>query len=235
MKKFKTIIIDDEPIAIDIIKRHLEQLSNFEIVASFTNALDSLALLHNQHIDLLFLDIEMPGITGLEFAKSLPRHTSVIFTTAYRNYAVDAFDLEVIDYLLKPISFDRFLRAINRFYAQHNASPSELLPLDTQEQIIEVKADKKTYKVRVNEILYIESVEDYVKIHTTSQRLLIHTRMHQIESMLDKNIFVRIHRSYLINKKHISAYSSTYVEIGEQNIPIGRTYREEVGLKIKGL
>ena len=221
---YNAIIIDDEPIATGIIKNYMDQLHDFNLLGTFTNALEALPILHRETVDLLFLDIEMPGISGIDFAKSLPNRTAVIFTTAYRNYAVDAFDLEVVDYLLKPIPIDRFLKAINRFY---NLRSNQNSIFRSPQTTIEVKADKKTYKLNPDEIIFIESVEDYVKIHTNEQRLLVHLRMHQMEEKLQDG-FLRIHRSYLINKKHIVAYSSSEIELRGYNLPIGRTFREQV-------
>ena len=231
-KTYNAVIIDDEPIAIDVIVNHLQNIPNFEVAGTFTNAIEATQTLHNQQIDLLFLDIEMPGISGIDFLKSLQVSTSVIFTTAYRNYAVEAFDLEVIDYLLKPISFKRFLKAINRFYS-FTERKTPVIEDNNQKEIIELKADKKIYKVNTNEILYIESVDDYIKVHTSEQKILVYQRLHQIEKQLKSASFLRIHRSFIVNTCHISAYSCSHVEIGATTLPIGRTYRDSASENLK--
>ena len=228
---YNILIIDDEPIAIDVISNYLERLTNCTIVGSFTNALEALPVLYSTQIDLIFLDIEMPGISGIDFLKSIQTPPYVIFTTAYRNYAVEAFDLEVVDYLLKPISFDRFLKAINRFYAlndKHTASSKS----SAVSEIIELKADKKIHKINKSDILYIESVDDYVKVHTGKQRILTYQRMHQMEELLSEANFIRVHRSFIVNRDAVTAYSTSHIEIGKTKISIGRTYREKVTEKL---
>lgn len=224
---YQVVIIDDEPIAIQILASYVKQIPELELLGSFSNALDALALLNKNKADLLLLDIEMPGISGLDFAKSLPHGSSIIFTTAYRNYAVEAFDLAVVDYLLKPIPFPRFLKAIQRFYSL------QVEPTDKKNtSVIEVRADKKNHKLPTAEIVMVESFDDYIKIHTNAKRLLVHERMHQIEKRLGTD-FLRIHRSYLINKQHVVAYSSHEVELKETKLPIGRSYRETVAKILK--
>ena len=227
---YKVLIIDDEPIAIDIVSQHVSNFPNLQILGKFTNALQALPLLHSQNIHLVFLDIEMPGISGIDFLKSMKNPPAVILTTAYRDYAVEAYDLEVIDYLLKPISFDRFLRAVNRFLTaaspNHTEAKTETAHELSGSDIIELKADKKVYKIRKSDICYIESLDDYIKVHTAEQRILVYMRMHQIEKQLDNTNFVRVHRSYLVNKNCVTAYSAANVELGSLQLPFGRTYRD---------
>lgn len=224
--KYNVILIDDEPIALDVVSNHLQQFDNLDIAGKFTNAVDAIPLLHKQAVDLIFLDIEMPGISGINFLKSLQNPPYIIFTTAYRNYAVEAFDLEVIDYLLKPISFDRFLRALNRFFAQIEQKRQPITDVSLN-YIIKFKADKKIYKINANDILYIEGMDDYIKVNTTEQKIVVYQRMHNIEKELDSSIFVRIHRSFIVNIQNVSAYSTSHVEIGKNKLPIGRTYRHK--------
>jgi len=225
-KRYKVIIIDDEPIAIKVIENHLKKLEQFEIVHSFTNALEAIPELHSNTIDLLFLDIEMPGIKGLDFLKSLTNAPKTIFTTAYRDFAVEAFDLDVIDYLLKPVSFDRFLKAINRFLKETEINQTK--ENNPEEKYIQLKADKKIYKLNIDDILYIESLDDYIQVHTKSQKIISYERMRVMEERLRDKKFVRIHRSFLINKKYITAYSQAFVELGELKLSIGRTYKDKV-------
>lgn len=224
MDKVEVVIIDDEPIAIKIIISHLEKLDTFLVKKTFTNAIEAISFLAQNKVGLLFLDIEMPGINGLEFYKSLVNPPKTIFTTAHRNYAVDAFDLDVVDYLLKPISFDRFLKAVNRFFDQKNELVKQN---ETPELSITIKADKKTYKISQKDILYIEGLDDYLKIHTTSTSIISYYRMHQILDILSDS-FVQIHRSYIINKKFVTAFTAAHVEMDNMKLPIGRTYRTKM-------
>ena len=222
---YKCIIIDDEPYAIKVIQGHLEQFSNLECMEGFTRALDAMETLNKEHIDLLFLDINMPGISGVEFLRSLPNPPKVIFTTAYRNFAVDAFDLNALDYLVKPISFERFLKAINKFLAvnQH----TETLQEQRKDHII-LKADKKNHKLQLDEILFIESLDNYIKVHTTGNSLICYEKLSGIEQKLPERNFIRIHRSYIINLNKVDVFTSSYIEIGKYNFTIGRNYKKDV-------
>lgn len=223
---YSCIIIDDEPIALRVIGGYIEKIDDIAVAGSFTNALDALKILRNQKVDLIFLDIEMPGINGLDFLKSIPQPPKVIFTTAYRNYAAEAFDVDALDYLVKPIPFERFLKAINKFYDTVRPSVANMAPAE-QRRIV-LKSDKKNYKVDIDDILYIESMDDYVKVHTTQKTLVCYLRLTGVETMLDKSQFIRIHRAYIVNKKRISIFTHAFVQINNQQLPIGRSYREEV-------
>lgn len=223
--KYTYIIIDDEPIAIRVIQSHLDKLDKFKIVGAFTNALDALNALHVQHIDLLFLDIQMPGINGMEFFRSIKHPPSVIFTTAYRNYAADAFDLDALDYLVKPIPFDRFLKAINKFLEQRSLELSTENISEDNNYII-IKSNKKNHKIYINEILYIESLDDYIKIHLPQNSLICYARLTAMEEQINNPSFLRIHRSFLINAKKITVFTHYQVEIAGNKIPIGRKYKE---------
>ncbi len=218
-------MIDDEPIAIKVIVNYLNRIDGFEVVATFTNALDALVTLREQQADLLFLDIQMPGINGLEFFKTLQNPPSLIFTTAFRNFAADAFEVNAIDYLVKPIPFERFLKAINKFLDISSAKAVASPASDTS--FIVLKSDKKSFKIKVSDILYIESLDDYVKVHTFNQKLVCYLRLAALEEQLkfSPNI-IRIHRSFIINTEHVKVFTSYNVEIGDRTIPIGRNYRE---------
>ncbi|OFY44441.1 MAG: hypothetical protein A2X18_01440 [Bacteroidetes bacterium GWF2_40_14] len=221
--RYRCLIIDDEPIAIKVISNYLEQLPHFEVAGGFTNAFDSLNDLHSNHIDLLFLDIMMPGINGLEFIRSLTNPPKVIFTTAYRNYAPEAFDVDALDYLVKPIPFERFLKAVNKFL-----EIQERRTINNTSETIILKSDKKNYKVFLDDILYIESMDDYIKVHTKHTSLVCYLRLSGIENLLDKSRFIRIHRAYIINREHVSLFTNTHIEIAGKLLPVGRSYREEV-------
>jgi DNA-binding LytR/AlgR family response regulator len=223
--KYKCIIIDDEPIAINVIKDHLEQFSNIECNQGFTKALDATETLNKENIDLLFLDINMPGISGVEFLRSLPKPPKVIFTTAYRNFAVDAFELDAVDYLVKPISFERFLKAINKFLALNQQIEAAK---EQKKEYIILKADKKNHKIPLENILFIESLDNYIKVHTTDKSLICYEKLSNIEKDLPPEDFIRIHRSYIINVNKVDVFTSSYLEIGAHNFTIGRNYKEEV-------
>lgn len=227
--KTKCLIIDDEPIAIRIIDAHLGQIPNIEVVARCKNALEAMEILRHHKIDLMFLDIEMPQITGIDFLKSLSYRPKVIFTTAYREFALEGFELEVLDYLLKPISFERFFKAMNRYYqSQTPESKTHLAMAGTQEEAIFVRADRKMIKVNLQELLYIEGLKDYVKIQTLEKTILTKESLNELEALLPSDKFLRIHRSYIIALRHIAAYTAEWIEIQERELPIGRVYKNAV-------
>jgi len=236
--KTRCIIVDDEPLAIEAIQMHVEKFDSLKLVANCMDAFQAFDILNKTRVDLMFLDIQMPEITGLDFLKSLKTPPKVILTTAYREYAIDAFDLNVIDYLLKPISFDRFMQAINKFYEQSN---SELLVPGNTFHIqgsnpdhIFVRSDKKNVKIRFEEILYIESIKDYVKIICKSRTIISKILISELESKLPTELFLRIHRSYIINIRNIEAYSHTHIEVPGKELPIGRNYKNEVINTLQG-
>ena len=226
--RYKCVVIDDEPIAIKVVANYLERIDGFEIVGTYTNALESLSIFREQHIDLLFLDIQMPGINGLDFIRTISNPPKVIFTTAFRNFAADAFDVDAIDYLVKPIPFERFLKAINKFLdIKAFAAVQQADKRDSG--FIILKSDKKNYKVSVDDIVYVESLDDYVRVHTLQGKLACYLRMNALEEQLkDCPSVVRVHRSYIINLEHIRVFTSYSVEVGDKEIPIGRNYRERV-------
>jgi DNA-binding LytR/AlgR family response regulator len=229
--KYSCIIIDDEPIAIRVVNSYVDKIDNLKLLGSFTNALEALNVLRSQRVDLLFLDIEMPGINGLDFFSSIPHPPKVIFTTAYRNYAAQAFDVDAVDYLLKPISFERFLKAVNKFFDLTKGASIVEANCETESYIV-LKSDKKNYKIKVDDILYIESMDDYVKVHTIQKVLVCYLRLSGFETMLNGGQFVRVHRAYIVNIKHIAMFTSCMVEIVGNQIPIGRNYREEVAKRL---
>lgn len=226
-QKYKCVVIDDEPIAIKVIVNYLGRISGFDVVATFTNALDALVTLREQQVDLIFLDIQMPGINGLEFYKTLQNPPSLIFTTAFRNFAADAFDVNAIDYLVKPIPFERFLKAINRFSDVRSTTVS--ISDHSDSNFIILKSDKKSYKVKISDILFIESMDDFVRVHTVNQKLICYLRLSALEQQLKSwpNI-IRVHRSFIINTQHVAVFTSYNIEIGNKTIPIGRNYKENI-------
>ncbi len=231
----KCLIVDDEPLAIKLMQRHVEQMPGLELVASFQNPLEAYAFLKNESIDLVFLDIQMPVLTGLDFVKSLQNPPAIIFTTAYRNYAVESYELDVIDYLVKPISFNRFFQAINKFTNQTNSKSSKVKPSEVASSSpthIYVNANKKHIKVNFEEILYVESIKDYVRIHTSENSIMTKDKISEFEKKLSTD-FLRIHRSFIVNTQKITAFTAQDVEIGAREIPIGGSYKELVYKRLK--
>ena len=229
--KTRCIIVDDEPLAIETIQLHIEKVDSLKIVATCTDAINAFNMLRNGRIDLMFLDIQMPEMTGLEFLKALKNPPKVIFTTAYREYAIDAFDLDVVDYLLKPISFDRFMQAVNKYF---EGIPGSVLTGEMHGQSSDnidffyVKAEKKYVKIKCEEVLYIESIKDYVKIVCKNRIVISKIMIGHIIELLPENLFLRIHRSFIVYLPNISAFSAISVDVGKKEIPIGRNYKNEV-------
>lgn len=222
--KIKCIIIDDEEPARRLIANYLSKLPDFEICGSFKSPLDALPLLSNDSIDLLFLDIRMPDISGLDFLKILSQRPQVIITTAYREFALEGFELEVLDYLVKPIEFSRFLKATNRILPKHTTT--EQSP-ETSSKSIKVKADRKVYNIKLSDILYIESNNEYVVYHTTSHgKLMVHEALKNIEKELASFQFCRIHRSFIINLQHVAYTEGNQVAIRQQHLPISESYKK---------
>ncbi len=230
----KCLIIDDEPLAIEVIKVHLAQLSELRLIATFSNPVAALDTIKTESIDLIFLDIEMPLLSGIDFIKTIPNVPKVIFTTAYRNYAIESYELNVVDYLLKPISFSRFFKAINKYKTMVQ------LPISTMEQTgevlindhIYVNANKKFIKVEFDEVLYVESLKDYVRIHLLDKTVVTKDAISNFETKLSSQ-FLRIHRSFIVNTKRVTAFTKVDVEIGDTELPIGTSYKENVMLFLK--
>lgn len=209
-------IVDDEPLARDGIAGYIEKLSYLKLVGSFSSALDLLQQLDELKPDLLFLDIEMPHLTGLEFVKSLSNPPKVIFTTAYDQYALAGFELDVLDYLMKPISFERFLKATEKAKSQ----------LQTARESFFVKTDKSLKKVKFDEILYLESMQNYVILHLPDEKVITHNTLKALIEELPNHQFTQIHKQYVINNSHVSAIEGNQVAVGSGTLPISRTYRE---------
>lgn len=231
--KIKCIIIDDEPLAINVIESHLKEFPEFELAATFNSAIAALETIKKGNIDVLFLDINMPKMSGLEFLKTLENQPYVVITTAYREFAVESFDLEVFDYLVKPIPFGRFLKTINkltnRIQLESGKSDENILK---EEPFIFLKVDKKLMKIKLNNILYIESLKDYIKVFTTLGDYLVHKSMTSISEELPQDNFIRIHRSFAIAINKISFVEGNSVKIANRRIPIGRNYLQFAKQKI---
>ncbi len=242
----KCVIIDDEPLALGIIKSYCEELGNLEVAGVFTNALESIDILQKEAVDLVFLDIEMPQISGIEFVKSLEKMPLFIFTTAYPQYAIEGFELNAIDYLVKPIPFARFVKAINRAKELHefrsSAGPgkdyvtSASGTASPESQFIFVKSDYDNVKIKLDSIKYIQGLKDYLKIHTyTSKPILTLMSFKDIEDKLPSSYFFRVHRSFVVNVNNIDAIQRSKILIDDVRIPIGESYKtrflKRIGLK----
>lgn len=224
------IIIDDEPLAIELIKDHISKFSNLELVGTCNNAIEGLELIKTKHVDLMFLDIQMPILTGIEFLKSLSNPPKVIFTTAYREYALESYELEVVDYLLKPISFERFFKAINKFLKSTENTKTvikETLNIQEDTNFLYINMNKKHHKVMFADILYAESLKDYVRIHTNNSTITTKEKISDFEKKLP-SYFIRTHRSYIVNSNKITAFTAQDIEIGDLEIPIGISYKQNV-------
>lgn len=227
----RTLIVDDEPLALDVLETYISQMDQLHLVARCENAFEAQKILKSEEIDLLFLDIQMPQLTGIEFLKTLSNPPLTIFTTAYSEYALEGFELDVVDYLLKPISLERFIKAVNKAEERFDANQSANEQISNDEYFF-VKADKKLVRVDFNDILYIEGLKDYVIIRMNAGRVITLQTMKSLELKLPTDIFRRIHRSYIINLTKIKAITGNMVEIKEKDqikqIPVGKNYRDEL-------
>ncbi len=231
--RIRCIIIDDEPLAISVIKNHLSEFQNIELIATFNTAIAALSTIETEEIDVIFLDINMPKMSGLEFLKTLSVKPHIIITTAYREFAVESFDLDVLDYLVKPIPFGRFLKSINKVQARINLEKEKLSDIVIKEEpFIFLKVDKKMMKIKLNDILYIESLKDYIKVFTVAENYLVHKSMTSISEELPSDNFLRIHRSFTIAINKISSVEGNSIEIHKKRIPIGRNYLAQAKQKI---
>lgn len=225
------IIVDDEPLAIEVIESYLNKVESLKSVGSFRNAIKAFEFMQTTQVDLIFLDIQMPKLTGIDFLKTIKNPPKVIFTTAYREYALEGYELEISDYLLKPISFERFMKAIAKVMSSsaENTPHTETVAINSAEDnpFIFFKSEKKMVKVHLNDILYIESIKDYVKIKTAEKETITHQKISFMESSLSPQHFIRIHRSFIINICKIDSFSATEVEISGESIPIGRSYKND--------
>ncbi|WP_118973070.1 LytR/AlgR family response regulator transcription factor [Taibaiella koreensis] len=221
------LIIDDEILAQDVIEHYLSRTEGLQLVAKCSNALEAFALLSKEEIDLIFLDIQMPEINGLEFVKILKHPPKIILTTAYTEYALDGYELNVVDYLLKPVSFERFLKAVDKARMTRSA-PAEKIPAPSSQDIF-VKCDGKLVRVRAQDIRYVEGLKNYLILHTTARKMVVHGTMSNMEEELGVfGHFVRIHKSYLVNKQYITEISGNMIRIEQAELPIGGVYKPEL-------
>lgn len=230
--KIKCLIIDDEPLAISVIESHLKSFDYIEIVETFTNPLNAYRVLEKERIDLIFLDINMPQLTGFAFIENLSYKPLIVITTAYREYAVKSFELNILDYLVKPIPFDRFVKTINKVYQHVYLNTAKSDAGLQQEPHIFLRVNKKLIKTNLNDILYIESMKDYIKVITVIGDYVVHKSLTAITEELPPSSFMRIHRSYTISINKIDALEGNMVEISKRKIPIGRNYIKQAKERI---
>ncbi|MBS2209874.1 response regulator transcription factor [Carboxylicivirga mesophila] len=233
MKPIRCLIVDDEPIAIRILERHLELFPQVVIKNTFTQAALALEYIRTNKIDLVFLDIEMPRMTGMDFLKAVKEPPAIIFTTAYRNYAVEAYDMDVVDYLLKPISVERLGRALNR--CEERCNQAEQTGIKGTDTCINVKTSKEILRLAIDEILYIESFGDYIIIYDKTGKHVSRERISCMEEQLSVYQFIRIHRQYLVALNKITAIRGNMVLIGDKQLPVGRTYRCNIKEAVLGV
>jgi DNA-binding LytR/AlgR family response regulator len=221
--------VDDEPLAIEVLQTYVEQLEQLVLVDTFRNPVKAFEFLQKNSVDIVFMDIQMPGLTGLDIVRSLNDQPAIIITTAYREYALDGYELDVVDYLLKPVAFDRFLVAVQKADKQRNTglTGEVKVPHQTPDSLF-VKVDKKKVKVCPDKVLYMESQGDNLKLVCGDQTIKTQMTMQEAEQVFSTMGFVRIHRSFLVNCSHINSYSHSEMEINNHNLPIGRHYRNEV-------
>ncbi|MCB9252553.1 MAG: response regulator transcription factor [Flavobacteriales bacterium] len=230
----KCLIVDDEPLAQDIIESYLKKFPDMELAGKCNNALEASEFLKNNKIDLMFLDIQMPEITGMEFLRSLSDPPLVVFCTAYSDFAVEGFELNAIDYLLKPIALDRFTKTIERtreYLSMKNGESIE--ETDLENDHIFIKSNQKQVKLSYDQIQYVEAFADYVKIYTPEKRYITLQTMKNMEIKLPADKFIRVHRSFIVGIKYISSFNSSELEIGNVKIPVGKNYKDEFLKKLR--
>jgi len=231
-EKYNVIIVDDEYLAQKLLQDYVSKMDTLQLVATCSNAFEAMNALKNNQVDIMFLDIQMPDLTGLELVKSLEHKPSIIFTTAYSEYAVDAFNLSVVDDLLKPYDFPRFVQAVNKAIgAELPKTKGDDLPHDTisrSNDFITVKADYKLYKINYDDLLFIEGQHEYVTFHTTQRRITALFALKDLEEILPKDKFVRVHKSYIVSFKQIQDLDKSDVTVAGTKIPVGASYRDEL-------
>ncbi len=239
----KCVIIDDEPLAIEVIESYLEKMGNMQVVAKCTSPLQAIEVINQHIVDLIFLDIEMPNLTGIDLVKSLDKPPQFIFTTAYPQYALQGFDLNATDYLVKPIPFHRFVKAVSRAKEKADTKTVPIVPetpLSTEQiqhydEFIFVRADYANVKLYINEIRYIEGLKDYIKIHLTknSRPVLTLSNFKNIQEKLPPNKFLRVHKSYVVNVDFITTVQKSRLLLSDTKIPLGETYKKMVFDRLK--
>ncbi|HYF30242.1 MAG TPA: LytTR family DNA-binding domain-containing protein [Chitinophagaceae bacterium] len=235
----KCLIVDDEEMAVKVIENHISRIGHLQVAGVYYNAMDAFSAMQNNDIDLLFLDIQMPKMTGLSMLQMLPKQPHVIVTTAHREFALEGFNLDVVDYLLKPVSFDRFLKAIGKVYRLEKTIPSSAglqasEPPTDEPPFFYIKSDRKFIKVLVDEVIYIESLRNHIKVVTSNGNFITLLSISQMEEKLSPQHFIRIHRSFIVPVARIKQFSQTQVTVMDHELPIGSLYRSQVLKRLGG-
>ena len=231
--KLRSLIVEDEPPAQEIIAKYIGDCGQLELVKICPDAMAALDLLRHESIDLIFLDINLPRLSGLNFLKTLDRSPMIIFTTAYPEYAVEGFEANAVDYLVKPFSFERFMKAVNKAIEKaHHSNNQAETQLSGRQDFILLRADKKLYKVLLSEILYIEATGDYLKVFYKDKHLLVHGTINGFLEKFHKGEFIRVHKSFIISVNQINYIEGNQIRIGSTFIPIGRSYKEELDRRL---
>lgn len=236
--KIKTLIVDDEPHAIEVIEKYISNLPEIDLVAKCNNAVQAFQLLQKKQIDLVFLDVKMPGLLGTDLVRSLKKPPKIIFTTAYQDYALEGFDLNAVDYLLKPISFDRFLKAMDKAFDtfklnHHRVGVEQEKSEPRGENYLYLRADRKMMKINVNDIYWLESLKDYIKVVLQDKVIVSKQKISVLEELLPEEKFVRIHRSFIVSINKVESYHSFAIQIQGKELPIGRNYKAECRKRLR--
>jgi len=234
--KLSCLLVDDENLALDILEEYIKKVEFLQLVGRCNTAIEANNILTKLSIDLLFIDIQMPEISGIEFVRNLINPPKVIFTTAFREYALEGFDLNATDYLLKPISFQRFMKSVNRLLPQTKSNSINSINEENEVVINDffyIKVGKRMVKILMTDILFIESLTSFVYLHTSTDKHVSYKKISEFEDSLPPTKFIRIHRSFLVSIAHIQAYSASHVEVEGNSLPIGRLYRNDVIAKME--
>ena len=226
------IVVDDEPLARQLLEGYISQTPGLNCIAVCQSAVEAFSILHEHKVDVMFLDIQMPGITGINFLRSLKNAPKVIFTTAYTDYAVDAFELEALDYLLKPITFERFIKAIQKVNPRKEETTEHTSSIDENNNYIFLKVDRRLVKINHTDIIYIEGYGDYLKVHTADQTYVTYMTFAKLEQLLPPSKFLRIHRSTVVNADHIRFAEGNFLRVKDQDLAIGQSYRDKLFNKL---
>jgi DNA-binding LytR/AlgR family response regulator len=221
---FRYLVVDDEQLARKLIRSHADKCGELVFCGECASAVEAINVLRKSPVDVIFLDIQMPELTGLEFIRTMKAPPAIVLTTAHREFGPDAFDLDVVDYLVKPISFERFLKAVNKLALFQRVNTGPTTGIESP-GILYVKADRKIYPVELADVLYVESLDNYVKIHIRNRILITRENISQLEARLPSHWFIRIHRSFLVSRKHVESITSETIQVGGKELPVGRAFR----------
>ena len=233
MRTLNCLIVEDEHLAADVMRDYIEQVPGLRLKGICADIFSANELLRSEKVDIIFLDINLPKVSGLQFMRTLAARYHIILTTAYHEYGVDGFNLNAVDYLLKPIEFSRFLQAINKVYEKEGGGAEKSVAASPVNRFYFFNTDKKKVKVYADDIDYIESLKDYVSIHSKGRKIITKFQIGELDKLLEEDQFIRIHRSFIVNVSKVTAYSATEIELGDVSLPLGRTYKEMVERRLK--